>query len=217
VAAIVALHLQDTVDPTAIATLLLAVVTVALAWSAWRTLQISQLEIGVLREQGRELRAQGVRAHRPVIIPIFDHGRMDLGPLGTTERMPKLTNGTTLVVPTENIGAGPALYLRATAELRPQAHTPRDAAARSRPTELIGVAKTSPALLELTVEHWPADADFDLHIEYEDVAEGSWQTVGTWDAGTRRWALVDVKEVVRGDSRRLSTAIADAQRPAGHT
>ncbi|MGO9320548.1 MAG: hypothetical protein ACLQBY_07080 [Solirubrobacteraceae bacterium] len=183
---ILGLHFQDTVDPTAIATLLLAGATVGLAISAWRALKASQSEI-------EEMRDQGARAHRPVIIPVFDHSRMDLGPLGTTERMPKLTDGKTLVVPTENIGAGPALCLCATAELLPAAGAPSDARACSEPTKLIGVAKTSFVLLELDVHDWSAGASFRLVVNYEDLLGELWRTVGEWHAESKRWTRVGIE------------------------
>jgi hypothetical protein len=184
---ILALHFQDAVDPTAIATLLLAVATVWSAMFARRALKASQAEI-------KELQDQGSRAHRPVIIPVVDHGRMDLGPRGTTERMPKLTDGTTLVVPTENIGAGPALRLCATVEFPPHADTPANTAARVARTKLMGVAKTSFVVLEFDVDRWPADAGFKLVVDYEDLAKRAWRTEGEWYPKSKRWANVDVNE-----------------------
>lgn len=182
------LYFQNNVDPTAIATLVLALATVVLAFSAWHALKTSQREVD-------EVRAQGARAHRPVIIPVLDHRRMDLGPLGTTERMPKLTSAKTLVVPTENIGAGPALYLCATVELLPAAGAPtNDAGSRSEPTELIGVAKTSFVPLEIGVRDWPTEASFRLAVEYEDLVKERWRTQGDWHGELKQWTSVNIEQ-----------------------
>ena len=188
---VLALRFQDSVDPTAIATLLLALATVFLAIFARHALKASQREI-------TELHNQGERAHQPVMIPVFDHGRMDLGPRGTTERMPKVTDGTTLLVPTENIGAGPALKLYAKAELRPHSDTSVNATDRVVRTKLMGVAKTSFLLLEFDVDRWPADPAFTLVLDYKDLAGSGWKTEGEWDPGSKRWTNVDVKKVPEG-------------------
>jgi hypothetical protein len=197
VAAVIAgLHFEDSIDLTAIGTLLLACATVGLARFARSALKASQLEINELREQGS-------LAHQPVIIPVFDHGRMDLGPRGTTERMPKLTDGPTLVVPAENIGAGPALRLCASAQLSPYADTPGDAPTHVALAQLMGVAKNSFVLLEFDVDRWPADPAFRLVVHYEDVSKHRWKTEGEWDPESKRWTNVDVKDLskpVRGDT-----------------
>lgn len=76
IASFLGLHFRDTVDLTAVGTLLLATTTsVSVIFAGW-ALNHSRREID-------EMLQQGERAHRPVLIPIADHRRMELGVLGT--------------------------------------------------------------------------------------------------------------------------------------
>lgn len=87
-----------------IGTLALAIVTSALAWTAWQGLKAQRM--------------QTERAHRPVIVPLsstrtveFRTGTIATAPAGPTMQDDKL------VIAIENVGMGPALNVRALVEL----------------------------------------------------------------------------------------------------
>jgi hypothetical protein len=190
-AVVFGLRFQDTVDLTAVGTLLLATATFISLVFAGRALSASQREIEVALELGE-------RSHRPVIVPVADHRRMELGPLGTTERMPRFNDGKTLVVPVENIGPGPALHVYGYATPLDTASTPPRAAGRAEMSpEVAGVANESFVALEIAVPGWSASESFELAVIYEDVAGRGWKTHSTWNGQLKRWTDVKIDEMPR--------------------
>jgi hypothetical protein len=183
--ALLGLHFNHTFDLTAIGTVLLALATFVSLLVARRALKQTQDEIELSR-------AEVEQAHRPVVIPIVDHQRMELGQLGTMERGPRVADGNVLIVPVENIGAGPALRLEARA-------TPIDASGApspapdgpQTPAEIAGLGKGSFAPLEIGVHRLAIGVSFELTVTYEDVADKRWETRGRWSAERSRY--VDVR------------------------
>ncbi|MGZ4287634.1 MAG: hypothetical protein ACXVW5_25975 [Solirubrobacteraceae bacterium] len=87
------LQLTGNVDPTALVTLILALLTVALLVVVIRALHLAQREVDRWRDQAEQ-------SHRPVVVPIH-----------STMQMPVYQGHGELLVPIENIGSGPALDL----------------------------------------------------------------------------------------------------------
>jgi hypothetical protein len=184
--AVFGLRFDGTVDLTAIGTLLLAFATF-----------VSVLVAFIALRRAQELSREEIEhAHRPVLVPIVDHQRMDLGPLGSAERRPKLAGGGLLIIPVENIGAGPALHLEASV-------APLDSTGRASPTvserhaanRIAGVAKGSFVALEIVVPGWTAGTGFALEVTYEDVAAARWRTQAQWKADGFRWDAVEIEQL----------------------
>jgi hypothetical protein len=95
------------IDPTALATFLLAAITLVTVVVGGRALGKTQEEIDLSRREVEE-------AHRPVIIPLLDDAqKMILMFDDITERRarPYYLQNNRLVVPIKNIGSGPALNI----------------------------------------------------------------------------------------------------------
>lgn len=192
-ASFLGLHFQHTVDLTAVGTLLLATTTaVSVIFAGW-ALSHSRMEID-------EMLKQGERAHRPVLIPVADHRRMELGVLGTMERAPRLNDGKTLIVPLENIGPGPALDVCGCAtllDLSAPVHRPHAEQATGQ-AKVVGVAQGSFFPLEIDMPtRWPSSASFELSVTYKDVVGTIWSTQGKWDGERRQWVKVDIESTGR--------------------
>jgi hypothetical protein len=187
IVALLGLGSQDTANLTAVGTLLLATATsVSVIFAGW-ALRHSRTEID-------EMLRQGERAHRPVLIPVADHRRMELGALGTMERAPRLNDGKLLIVPLENIGPGPALNVCGYAMRLDAADVrPRPVEQAKGQAKVVGVAQGSFFPLEIEVPAWPSNASFELSIVYEDVVGNGWNTRGKWDGEGRTWADVDIE------------------------
>ncbi|MGZ4215894.1 MAG: hypothetical protein ACXVS6_09375 [Solirubrobacteraceae bacterium] len=84
------LQLTGNVDPTALVTLILALLTVALLVVVIRALHLAQREVDRWRDQAEQ-------SHRPVVVPIH-----------STMQMPVYQGHGELLVPIENGGVSPA-------------------------------------------------------------------------------------------------------------
>jgi hypothetical protein len=185
---VLALHVDDTIDLTAVCTLLLALVTFASLLFARGALRSSQEAISLSQTEVE-------RAHLPVLVPIVDHRRMDLGPSGMTERVPRVADGRLLIVPVENIGTGPALRLQARAALLDATGAPSSVpAGPQRPAVSAGLGVGCFTPLEIEVEGWPAGASFELTVVYEDVARKRWRMRGNWINADHRYMDVQIED-----------------------
>jgi hypothetical protein len=167
---------NGTWDWTAVGTLTLAIVTgVSLAFG-WKSLRQGQREVE--------------EAHRPVVVPVADLRKMAVPTLGELQASPQLAGSQWLVVPVENIGAGPAIDLEATitlydlktygiAEQPPQLQAAMAGLSTSRLTALMI------ALIGFDPKGEPVS--FRLTITYADVAGKEWVTVASWTPTLNRY------------------------------
>src|SRR5713226_4470511 len=102
-----AIEFTDDVDPTALATVFLGLVTVVSLFFTRRSLLQTREEIDLSRREVQE-------AHRPVVTPLVDPARM-FTPYGSEPIPigPQLVRQGVLYVPLENVGMGPALSVTA--------------------------------------------------------------------------------------------------------
>jgi hypothetical protein len=154
-----ALQLTGNVDPTALVTFILALLTLAMLVVVIRALHLAQREI-------ERSRAQVEQAHRPVVVPIH-----------STMQMPVYQGHGELLVPVENIGSGPALDLHLFV-------TPRDENGGVSPAwgevkhtgaaSGLGASKITP----VAVRAWGLGAltSFDVWVTYSDLAGKEWVT-----------------------------------------
>lgn len=154
-----ALQFTGNVDPAALVTLVLALVTVALLVVVIRALHLAQREVDRWRDQVEQ-------SQRPLVVPIH-----------STMQMPVYQGHGELLVPIENIGSGPALDLHLFV-------TPRDENGGVSPAwgevkhaggaSGLAVAKTTP----VEVRAWGLGGltSFDVWVTYVDLAGREWVT-----------------------------------------
>jgi hypothetical protein len=154
-----ALQFSGDVDPTAVVACVLALLTLALLVVVVRALHLTQQEVDRWRDQVGQ-------SQRPVVVPIH-----------STMQMPVYQGHGELLVPLENIGAGPALDLHLFV-------TPRDANGGVSPAwgevkhtgaaSGLAAAKTTP----VEVRAWGLGGltSFDVWVTYFDLAGSEWVT-----------------------------------------
>jgi hypothetical protein len=162
-------------NATAVGTLALAVVTgISLAFG-WKSLRQGQREVE--------------EAHRPVVMPLVRGTSMDLGADGRTHKTrPTLLPTGQLVVPVENIGAGPALNLEATMTYYDDNGPSSSARGPQTPAAVAGLGVSAFEPLYLDAEGW--NGDFLLTIGYDDVAGKTWRTQGRFVRTLRRYVEI---------------------------
>jgi hypothetical protein len=152
-----ALQFSGKVDPTALATFILALVTLVAVTIAAIALRRTQEELMRSREEID-------RAHRPVVVPIHD----------PNHRPAYLGHGQ-LIVPVENIGAGPALDLTVYVTPRDENGGVSPAWGEHRQTgAAAGLGASEVTLIEVRV--WGVDGlpSYDTWISFKDVAGKEW-------------------------------------------
>jgi hypothetical protein len=151
---VLALHFTGVVDPTALATFVLAATTLATLLVGLRALRQTQSEIDLSRREVEE-------AHRPVLVPLHEEGN--------EEARPRIV-GSQMRIAIKNIGSGPALSV----ELRVRPGNP--------PTEddqiaaIAGIGVGDATLMSVETPGFEAVPSFALQIVYTDVARKSWST-----------------------------------------
>jgi hypothetical protein len=182
-----ALQLTGNVDPAALVTFILALLTVALLVVVIRALHLAQREVDRWRNQVEQ-------SHRPVVVPIH-----------STMQMPVYQGHGELLVPIENIGSGPALDLHLFV-------TPRDENGAVSPAwgEVrhigaaagLAVSKTTP----VEVRAWGLGGltSFDVWVSYFDLAGKEWVTSAKYLASEEgsRYTNLWVAAVPEGQTAR---------------
>lgn len=198
---IIGLTFTGDIDPTALATLMLALTT---AWSLLLTRRSLGYTKDALDQAGEDVelsRRQVEEAHRPVVVPIVDTTRK-LRPDRTDSPTvgPQLMANATLWVPVENIGPGPALDIQISIELLSGvagAQTQRETAAGA----IAGLG--ADRLLPVEIHGYPQAGitSFRVTIVYSDVAGKYWQTTAEYAPQHARYEHISISEW-------LSSAIA---------
>lgn len=192
---------HNTLDWTAIGTLALALATGVSLTFGWRSLRQTQRQIELsqsqLEQTQREIamsRREVEEAHRPVLVPVVNDRLMDLGSLGQHARAPAMI-GDALMVPIKNIGAGPALRVRASVVLL-DAEGRRSAAAiapqSSREIAGIEIGAIVPVWIDGT--RWTSQTSFAIEVLYSDVAGQEWSTVASFLSERRVYEGLDIKQ-----------------------
>lgn len=148
------------VDPTALATIALAIVTVALAWIGWKALRQTQSEIELSRLEVEQ-------AQRPVLVPIA----------GTANQR---ADGDVLVVPIKNIGTGPALEVEVGATTLNDTGDYSPAAGPECTDTLTGIGVADPVAVEIHIPNLGGLPSFAARLTYSDVAGRRWVTTAKY-------------------------------------
>jgi hypothetical protein len=209
----VALEFSDNIDPTALATVGLALITIGLLVAGWRSLRQNQRQIkisqGQLKQTQEEIalsRREVEEAHRPVVVPIVEKtAKMDLGadaPGQPLERCPQLLPKGRLFVPVRNIGSGPALNVEASIGLLDDEDHPTSAAPGQIPARIagLGISRLTPLLIELPGWGEMATTEmqsYSLKVEYDDVAGKSWRTLCIYIPKTGRYEGMTIESTER--------------------
>jgi hypothetical protein len=167
-------------DWTAVGTLALAAVTLALAGATFwmvkltrRTLTQNQDEIALSRREVEE-------AHRPVVVPLTGSRLVEImgargGPRPTMG--PDVHSHGQLTVPIENVGTGPALHVLAAVRLLDDDGEPSAPGDRVQMPALIAGLKSGGSVAPfILVDNLSTLTSFWLSLMYEDVAGKGWIT-----------------------------------------
>ena len=156
-----ALEFTDTVDPAALATVVVALVAIVGLFFTRRALAQTQSEIDLSRREVEE-------AHRPVMVP-------------TSFARPVVVTTGVLAVPVSNVGMGPALHIVASAKLLDSDGKPSAAGSgEQRPAMIAGLGAGEQTTLEIKPSRWTTGVSFELTVVYSDLAGKQWGTVGRW-------------------------------------
>lgn len=193
---------------TAIGTLVLAVATFVSLFFARRSIklgqqQIEQTQMAIELSQAQLAQTQSEielsrreveEAHRPVVVPLVDHGRhVTIANGEDVPVRPCIPRSGLLIIPVKNFGPGPALRAEVTIQ-----YTPDDETA---PLEVgiiataIGVEELSP--LEIEVPDMDIVPVFGLGIVYDDVAGKGWWTFTRWLPDLGRYENVAIEPRVQ--------------------
>jgi hypothetical protein len=183
---------NGTWDWTAVGTLTLAAVTLALAFATFwmvkltrRSLAQTQAEVALSRKEVEE-------AHRPVLVPFqrsgtaikFRGGEIPAGRPHVTENDPDrqdLPRYSAAFLPVENVGVGPALNVRG------EFTGPRGTGTARFPTEAIAAGAHGVVMFENwdgdSVSFTGNDPPVTAVVDYDDVAGRTFRTTVVFDAG----------------------------------
>jgi hypothetical protein len=185
-----ALTFTGNIDPTALATFLLAAITLVTVVVGGRALGKTTEEIDLSRREVEE-------AHRPVIVPLLDDAqKMILMFDDITERRarPYYLQNNRLVVPIKNIGSGPALNI--SVDVTPVNDDGQQSTAWGDKNYTLvvsglGVGEVIPAVVPI-----PGLGDvpsFRLRVMYTDVAQKAWVTLANYyNLGGGSYASVSI-------------------------
>lgn len=188
-------------DATALGTLALAATTFASLIFARRSLGQMQKQIKLGQEQLEQTqdeialsRSEVEEAHRPVLVPVVIAHPPDLVPRSisgsrrTFPDRPSVAESGVLAVPVQNIGSGPALCVVASIERLDEQGKPYTGAIEQQtPGRVAGVGKDQAVPIEIRYHGWEERWNFQLRLEYEDVAGKRWVTVGRYIPERRRY------------------------------
>jgi hypothetical protein len=181
---------NGTWDWAAIGTLALAIATVISLVFGWKSLRHAQREI--------ELSRQGVEeAHRPVVVPVIIARQPVAASVSssrhTLPNRPCVIEPSVLVVPVQNIGAGPALTVLASVKPIDVEGNPHIGPAEPQtPGTVAGIGKDQIIPIEIHAHGWQQCWSFDLTLTYEDVAGKKWATVSCYHADEGRYGGVTI-------------------------
>jgi hypothetical protein len=186
-----AIEFKDDVDATGVATLLLALVTVALA--------VATIKLATWTKQAVANEAVAVeRSHRPVLVPKIDrtHTFWSAYADSNPPLEPHLLGNGTFYLPVRNVGMGPALDVVAEVTFGDQYGNPSAhgiaSGAQARAT---GISHDEPwFVIEFAQVPVTDDIGFQVALTYRDVAGKGWITTGRYNHTENRFEDVVVAE-----------------------
>ncbi len=217
----IAMTFDGTWDWTAVGTLALAVATFASLYFARRALgqaheqiRLGQKQLEQTQHEIELSRREVEEAHRPVVVPVAVAHPPETVPLPVNKNRtsyplrPCVAEPGKLVVPVQNIGAGPALNVVASIErLQDDDESWGGATEQQRPGKVAGISPGAPVHIEILYHGWEQRWSFRLTVAYEDLAGKRWATVGDYIGGSRRFESVTVEAKgtprLAGDGHRL--------------
>lgn len=167
------IEITDDVDPTALATVALAILTLAALWFTRRALKQTPEEIDLSRQEVEE-------GQRPVLVPVLDNTRRITLPDGETGPATPTAPGNRIFVPVENIGSGRALGVEMGITYRVDSIPEEYRGEHTMVSPGIGIGHL--ASLELPFVSAPR-GPFDLRLSYRDVAGKEWVTTARFEIG----------------------------------
>ncbi len=176
------------IDWTAIATFVLAAVTIWLAVIGGKSLRKTDRALQQTQEEIKLSRTEVEQVHRPVVVPLNEES--------TPTARPHMAVQFRMGVPIKNIGPGPALNLRVEV-------TPRDSAGNLSPAwgdrrhsaVSVALGVDAATVVAVDVPNLSNLPSFSLWLHYEGVA-GKCQTTSAtylYASDTRRGHYTDVK------------------------
>lgn len=208
-----ALTTTGTLELTAYATLGLAFVTGGLAIATFQSvrvakgalrqtqtaIELSQAQLTQTQEEIGLSRQEVEQAHRPVVVPVADNRRMDpAGPDvgGPGPAIPRVYSPGKLLVPLENIGSGPALNVVASVKLLDSAgDTSQGPDGLKIPGYMAGLGTGVILPINILAHGWQTGVNFQLDVEYDDVAGKSWKMTSLFVNG--RYEGTNIEEYAR--------------------
>jgi hypothetical protein len=172
----------ETVDPTAVATVLLALVTAISLLLTARSLRYTKTALQQTQEEIEE-------SHRPVLVPVVDAtqrlnpDRADSPTLG-----PHLVSRGRIWIPLENIGSGPALDIGVSLAFSEGGGEPTQvgAVAGLGAERLLPVEVRAPDITHLQ--------PFAITVDYRDVSGKPWRTTARFAESRRRYESISIDE-----------------------
>jgi hypothetical protein len=163
-----ALTFTGNVDPTALATFLLAALTLAAVIVGGKALRKTQSEIDTSRLEVEE-------AHRPVLIPLHDVNQelREFDAPTVYRAKPRYKENNRVVVPIKNIGSGPALNISVNLALLDDTGDEQGDMMHQTNIVGLGVSEMTPVEVFVPAREMP---NFRLRAQYADVAGKTWQT-----------------------------------------
>jgi hypothetical protein len=191
---IFALELSDNVDPTALATVALAILTLAVVVVGIRALRQTRNEIDLSRQEVEE-------AQRPVVVRVIDKTTvMQIWGESPLPMSPYFAGGGLLYVPLRNIGSGPALDVEVSLIHRNDAgrfsELSGDTKYNGRRVAGLGVSDVAP--IEIRIGKLDGLPSFDVRVVYRDVARKRWVTTAKYlapDGGRYDELSIDALDV----------------------
>lgn len=184
----------EEVDPTALATVVLAIATLGTVLVTLRSLKYTKRALAQTRDEVDISRREIEEAHRPVLVPVVDATRK-LRPdqPGSPSAAPSVISRGVLWIPIENIGSGPALSIDVALVL-PSEEAASAVGNESVTGAIAGLGADHHLPVEIRVAELTAASDFVLTILYRDVAGKRWRTVASYVANDRRYVDISVVE-----------------------
>jgi hypothetical protein len=170
-----ALTFTGNVDPTALATVALAVLTLAAVIVGGKALRKAQSEIDTSRLEVEE-------AHRPVVIPVHDQNQelREFDAPTVYRATPRYKENYRIVIPIKNIGSGPALNVSVNVtpldDVGEPMYDPEDELGDVwYQTNIVGLGVSEMTPVEASVPTQQL-TNFRLSVYYADVAGKGWRT-----------------------------------------
>ncbi len=182
-----------------IGTLALAIATFVLAWIAWRTMRLTRVSVE--------------RSHRPVVVPATSSNEVT-SRLG---RIREASAGMTmhddhLVLPIENVGAGPAINIRGGAEAVGGGII-TGSGRTFHPVEGLSAGQSNAVVFDVQKGNLEPKMEITIRLLYEDIAGVTHATDLRYSASAKAFQCTIIEPPVDLTGTPLKTTEANAPVP----